>query len=120
MSVVIAMRRVLRIFPNVKHPINFTWPEKISYHNPVIGFRSDLSRFTVKLYSGENIDNIAPDEKWERIDWPKITCLGISYFPNKSFVGDVSFNTKEFFSYQHYDFRKGERVVGIHAHKYGN
>ena len=39
---------------NPDYPINYTWPEKVSYHNPVIGFKTGFMFF--KLRSGETTD----------------------------------------------------------------
>ncbi len=108
------------MIPQNKHyPINFMWPEKISYHNPVIGFNL-VGDWCVRLQSGENTKNIVFNDRWARIDWSEITCLGISHYPDESRAGRITFNSRNLFSYKHYDFRKGERVVGIQAHKDGN
>ncbi len=50
--------RIEKYKHNSKFPINYKWPEQISYHNPVTGVCSlCLSEFVFRLQSGDRTEN---------------------------------------------------------------
>ncbi len=108
--------------------LNFSWPKEISYHNPVGAINGCVNAcFVFRLQSGARTDSRVNDDKFEDLDWSKITSvticcrlttsevIGFEFYDsqNKSIlmVGDHGN------SWFKVDFIKGERVVGIQACK---
>ena len=56
------------------YPINFMWPEKISYENPVceVFYLSGEYDFAFKLKSGEQTDKTAYREDFYCLNWEDI------------------------------------------------
>ena len=59
---------------NSKYPINYTWPEEVSYHNPMKAVSCDDCYgigfcFCFKLQSGEQTGNPLPGDGFKDLDW---------------------------------------------------
>ncbi len=71
-----------------KLPINYTWPEKVSYKNPingVLGFQNDdigigWFKFKFELKSREQTDDDPWYNDFSYLDWSEITTIDISYY----------------------------------------
>ena len=62
-----------------KYPVNYSWPDEISYQNPITGLNSDTAGIWLKLQSGEKTDNTASDDGLKNLNWSKIKTIEIVY-----------------------------------------
>ncbi len=81
-------------------PVNYTWPEQVSYHNPVgaVKWQGGYGYgyvYWFKLQSGDKTDNGEADNGFQDLDWSKITSLVIRYYPNNSCVAGFEFYNSE-------------------------
>ena len=58
-------------------PINYTWPDKVSYYDPITGIKehSEYYRFWFKLQSGAKSDSTSSDCGYKELDWSKINFI---------------------------------------------
>ncbi len=106
--------------------INFTWPKEPSYQNPVTGIMEYYDKWWFKLQSGEKTSN-ASDKLFKDLNQSDINSIVIRYTSNDSRVTGFEFYNSENqlilkigwdrdASFR-FSLRKGERVVGIQAHR---
>ncbi len=74
---------------DARYPLNYRWPEKVNYLNPITGFKRIYSngadtRFSFKLQSGDKTDNLEPDEGFENLDWSVIKSFDILFRKDNS------------------------------------
>ncbi len=62
-----------------KYPVNYSWPDEISYQNPITGLNSDTAGIWFKLQSGQKTDNTASDDGLKNLNWSKIKTIEIVY-----------------------------------------
>ena len=75
-----------------ERPIDYTWPEQVSYENPVRAFKySDSYGCYFRLQSGEKNEKIAKDDGFVDLDWSQITSLVIRYYSYNSQVAGFEF-----------------------------
>ncbi len=81
---------------NAKRPVNYIWPEEVSYQNPIVGVKQEYEfvDWWFKLQSGEKSDNTVSNDGFEDLDWSQITSLKIRYDKNSYVCGYEFFNSQ--------------------------
>ena len=107
-------------------PINYTWPEQVSYYNPVVGVKMNGKSFCFRLQSGEETYNIHKFLGFQDLDWSQITSLVIICRPNSEVCGFEFYNSDsqsillighDWHNNYKVNLSKGDRVVGFQVHK---
>ncbi len=120
---------------NASYPVNYTWPEKVSYENPIKAVKhAFVGGWWFQLQSGEQTGN---DDQFEgvfqELNWVEIKSIVICYYfgADSSLINCLEFFNKENMPITKIGYpgnaksmqvhlRQGERVVGIKAHKTRN
>ncbi len=93
---------------NVDYPINFTWPDKVNYYNPIKGLKLyGYSSWYFKLQSGEKTNEDERDylymmddlSEWadgfEDLNWSEINSIEIIYSSTDLSVTALWFNNPQ-------------------------
>ena len=81
---------------NAEHPINYIWPESISYENPITHVKCNSFGLWFKLQSGEKTERDESDAGFKSLTWSQISSLVIRYYAdekrNSKVMGFESYN----------------------------
>ncbi len=90
--------RIKRVSAHYKYdarfPVNYSWPEQLSYHNSVAGVKRNdygVGLWWFRLESGDKTDDREADVGFKGLDWSQITCLVIRYHSDNSQVWGFEF-----------------------------
>ena len=117
-------------------PINFAWPEQLSYENPVTAVQCDGEGLFFRLLSGEKTNRVRANDfrvdGFKDLNWSQIASLAIIYYPQSAFVVGfefynseekliqiIGYNNEQRTKFYKINLRQNERVVGIQANKSG-
>ena len=81
---------------NIDYPINFTWPDKVNYHNPIKGLKWYGSRsWSFELQSGEKTNLYEWADGFVGLNWSEINSIEIIYSSTDSSVTALWFNNPQ-------------------------
>ncbi len=76
---------------NPEYPLNYRWPEQVSYLNPITALKIESGVLYFKLLSGEKTDNTVGDDRFNELNWSQITFLVIRLHTKDSYVSGFEF-----------------------------